>query len=128
MALPANWTLIAVTGTYTNLDGTPASGYVTFESNQRIVIGGQLVVPAIIRMDLDGTGSISGFLPATNDPDLSVTGWGYTVTENIPNGRPRFVIEAPYSGGPINLITVPTAQPVIQTPVSSALHTTGDGG
>lgn len=127
MTLPASWTLIPVSGTYHNLDGTPATGFVTFEANQRVVIDGQLVVPGIIRMNLDGTGSISGFLPSTNDPDLSVTGWGYTVTENIPNGRPRFVIEAPYTGGAINLITVPVAQPVIQTPVSSALHTTDIG-
>lgn len=32
MALPSNWTLITVTGTYKNRDGTPASGWVTFES------------------------------------------------------------------------------------------------
>lgn len=127
MVFPAAWALINVTGTYYNLDGTPASGYVTFESNQSVVINGTLIVPKVIRADLDGNGSISVMLPSTNDPDLSVTGWAYTVTENIQNGRPRFVIEVPYSGGSINLITVPVAQPALQTAVSSALHTTDIG-
>jgi hypothetical protein len=32
MALPANWTQVSVTGAYTNYDGTPATGWITFES------------------------------------------------------------------------------------------------
>lgn len=32
MTLPASWNQVTVTGTYTNRDGTPASGWVTFES------------------------------------------------------------------------------------------------
>jgi hypothetical protein len=32
MTLPASWTLVPITATYTKRDGTPASGWVTFES------------------------------------------------------------------------------------------------
>ena len=113
MALPANWTQVTVTGTYTNRDGTPASGWITFESRQRVIIGGQVIVPKTITVKLDGTGSFSESIPATNDPDLSVTGWAYLVTEHLDEGggRPPFLLEVPYTSGSINLCTAAPALP-----------------
>lgn len=32
MTLPAQWTQVQVIGTYRNRDGSPATGYVTFDS------------------------------------------------------------------------------------------------
>ncbi len=40
MTLPASWATVVVTGTYTNRDGTPATGQVTFDSQQIVSIGG----------------------------------------------------------------------------------------
>ena len=107
MTLPANWTLVPVTGTFTLRNGTPASGWVTFESQQIVSIGGQVIVPKTLTAYLDGTGSIAINLPSTNDPELSVTGWAYSVTEHIPDGRPPYLLEVPYSAGTIDLATAP---------------------
>jgi len=78
-------------------------------------------VPKVIRGTLDGNGNLSVSLPATDDPDLDVTGWTYTVTEHIADaGRPPFQIEVPYSATSLDLSTVAPAmsQPVA---VQSAL-------
>lgn len=56
MTLPASWTQIPVICSYTNRDGDPAQGYVTFDSQQQVVIGGVVIVPKTITMRLDGNG------------------------------------------------------------------------
>lgn len=74
-----------------------------------VKIGGQIIVPKTITAVLDGTGSISIAVPSTNDPDLSVTGWAYLVTEHIPDARSPYLIEVPYSVASIDLATVSAA-------------------
>jgi len=73
-------------------------------------------VPKVIRGTLDGNGNLSVSLPATDDPDLDVTGWTYTVTEHVADaGRPPFPIEVPYSATSIDLSTV---APAVSLPVA----------
>jgi hypothetical protein len=48
VTLPAEWVQIPVTGTFLKRDGTPASGYVTFESQLPVSIGGVVVCPGVI--------------------------------------------------------------------------------
>lgn len=122
MSLPSSWTLVTITGTFTKRNGAAAQGYVTFESMQPVVIGGVIIVPDPIRANLDGNGQISVQLPATNDPDLSVTGWTYTVTEHMDNGRSPYQIEVPYTVSTLDLATVPVATPNPSVPSSTALH------
>lgn len=94
---------------------------------QPVVIGGVIIVPDVIRANLDGNGQISVQLPSTNDPDLNVTGWTYTVTEHMDNGRGPYEIEVPYSVTTLDLATVPHATPNPSVPSSTALYLTDVG-
>lgn len=99
----------------------------TFDSMQPVVIGGAIIVPDTIRANLDGNGQISVQLPSTNDPDLSVTGWTYTVTEHMDNGRGPYQIEVPYTVSTLDLATIPVATPNPSAPSSSFLRLTDVG-
>ncbi len=70
---------------------------------QPIVIDGVVAVPKVITAVLDANGSIALELPATNDPDLSVTDWAYTVTERFPGGRKPFMIFVEHDAEAIDL-------------------------
>lgn len=94
---------------------------------QPVVIGGVIIVPDTIRANLDGNGQISVALPATNDPDLSVTGWTYTVTEHMDNGRGPYEIEVPYTVTSLDLATIPVATPNPSVTSASFLRTTDIG-
>ena len=81
---------------FLNRDGTPASGYVTFESQIPVSIGGVIVCPGRITAQLDGTGTVTVSLP----PPMT---WpehhrlAYTVTEGISSGgRPPYPLEVPH--------------------------------
>jgi hypothetical protein len=79
-----------------------------------------VIVPKTIRASLDGNGQISVQLPATDDPDLSVTGWTYRVVEHIKDGRAPYLIEVPYGAASLDLATV---VPAVSSPsvVATAL-------
>jgi hypothetical protein len=88
------------------------------------------IVPKTITAVLDGTGQLNVSLPATNDPDLSVTGWAYLVTEHLDNGggRPPFLLEVPYTAGTLDLVSAPHAVSQTVTPkVASQLYLTDVG-
>lgn len=113
MALPDSWTLVPVTATYTNRDGTPAQGHVTFSSPQVVVVDGEVIVPRNVVTKLDDTGSISAQLPSTNDPDIAPVGWTWTVREHIPGlHRDGYAIEVPHGSTGIDLATVAPTSPV----------------
>lgn len=116
MAFPDNLTLITITGTYIDFQGNPLDGTVTFtppsfltdsETQQIVLISG--VVGRVVGgslLDVDGVGPLQ--LAATDDPDVTPTGWRYTVAEKL-NGvtnRPSYWIQVPSAGGPIDLSTV----------------------
>lgn len=111
MPLPASWTEVPITGTYTYRNGDPLAGKsLSFTSAQVVVIGGETIVPKVIKVRFGDDGSIpTGFtLPSTNDPDLNVTGWAYTVTENWPGGR-EFDIFVEHDAGTIDIASVSPA-------------------
>lgn len=90
MALPSNFNTGHVHGQFMDLAGNPIPpGSVTFTpSPNRIVDAAALlvIIPIPLVRILDGTGSISVDLPATNDPDITPIGFTYHVTENFPGG------------------------------------------
>jgi hypothetical protein len=122
MSLPTNWTLVTVFGTFTNIDGNPAEGEVSFESAQVVVIDDVIIVPGTIRAQLDENGYFEVQLPSTNDPDLNVTGWAYIVHERIKRGdaHPDYSIFVEYDSAPINLATV---SPVVNAGTFTSLAT-----
>lgn len=122
MPLPAGWALITVTGTFLDREGTPMDGFVHFHSGQVVVVGGTIVVPKTITAELDENGSFEVELPSTDDPDLNVTGWAYTVEEDFEGGR-TYSIFVEYNGGDIDLATVsPVTPPATQTGLATSVQ------
>lgn len=117
MALPANLTTVAVSGTYVDISGNPVAGQIKF--TPRAILkdpdADMIIVPKVVSITLDETGSFAVILPVTDDPDVLPTGWTYYVEEAFPRGR-SYDIELP-SGGSINLADVAPAVP-----------STGEGG
>ncbi|MFE7899189.1 hypothetical protein ACFU3E_17000 [Streptomyces sp. NPDC057424] len=83
MALPPGLSTVTVTGTYKHPDGTPYSGRIIFRPepdtltsavHDTLIVGGAEVV-------LDNNGAFSISLLATDDPDVTPSGWTYRVTE-----------------------------------------------
>lgn len=95
MALPPNVDLVTVTGTYVGLDGTPASGTVTFSSSNKTWLNDATapatLLPNPIVATLDEAGHFSVQVPATNDSDIQPNGWTYDVAENLHLGAVPYV-------------------------------------
>lgn len=112
MMLPAAWKLIPVTAAYCYVDGTQVQGEVRFSSPRKVVVDGVVIVPSTITAKLDAEGRIALDLPSTNDPDLSATGWAYTVAERFTGGRKPFELAVDFESFGIDLSsTMPTPPP-----------------
>lgn len=118
MSLPADLSVITVTGTWLDPDSTPAAGEVSFVAGQ--TLSNQTDQVFVLTYDvtavLDINGSISVDLPASNDPDWQPQGWTWTVSESI-KGRPairRYSVVIPYNapGGTIDLTALSPVPPV----------------
>jgi hypothetical protein len=100
MTLPAAWTQVPITGTFVHLDGSPAAGEKVYfvMAQDGVVIDDTIIPRGGLRITLDQDGSIpAGFkLPSTDDPDLNVKDWTYTVFEEFEGGRPPYAIQVPY--------------------------------
>jgi hypothetical protein len=96
--LPGNVTLITVTGTYMDFGGNPKVGKVLFSADGALVDPGAKVIitSGTVEAELHN-GSFSIDLPATNDPDVSPTGFTYKVTEQFQDGggRPPYNLSLP---------------------------------
>ena len=114
--LPTSWRRVPITGRFVGRDGVPIVGRLVFDSAQTVEIDGVQIVPRSIAVTLDEDGSIpSTFsLPSTHDPDLSVTGWTYTVQEDWPRGKKPYRIFVPHEADSINL---PTLAPIVAPPI-----------
>ncbi|RZZ85696.1 glycosyl hydrolase family 28-related protein [Pseudoxanthomonas winnipegensis] len=118
--LPVTWTQVPIVGTFQRADGTPrAGGIITFECAQQVTAGDIVVNPRKFIAKLDANGSMpSGFkLPASDDPDISPTGWAWLVREEFPGGRDPYYIFVPYTSASIDLATVtPVVDPGVLSP------------
>lgn len=107
MPLPGNLTTVTVTGKYLDASGAPVRGSVTFTLDTMLLDAGASTV--IIETDytvaLDAQGAFSVALPATNDPDVSPTGWTWTLTPNF-DGADPLTFSLPTNLGPVIDITV----------------------
>lgn len=85
MALPNNLTTVEVTGRYIDQNGSPVRGSVTFDTDYYVLDAGEsvVVIEAPITVNLDATGSFAVPLIATDDPDMTPTGWTWTLTPNF---------------------------------------------
>jgi len=85
MAFPVDLTTVIVTGTWLNLDGSFASGTVTFQGQYTLsnLTDDTFVIIDKIEATLDASGHISVVLPVADDPQWFPQGWTYAITERI---------------------------------------------
>ncbi|QKW51680.1 hypothetical protein [Streptomyces buecherae] len=99
MPLPDAIPTVTVTGRYLTLDGKPLSGQVIFRAPAMLTFPRADVVlagPTVAQLDAAGRFEVT--LPATDAPDMSPTGWSYTVAEQlagVPTTRPPFQVVLP---------------------------------
>ncbi len=128
MALPTNLTTVEVTGRYIDHNGSPVRGSVTFDTDYYVLDSGQnvVVIEAPITVNLDATGSFAVDLIATDDPDMTPTGWTWKLTPNFTGAFPlEFAL--PASLAPTTDITVlspalPNPDPVYSYVLVSAIN------
>lgn len=128
VALPSNLTTVEVTGRYVDHNGSPVRGSVTFDTDYYVLDAGEnvVVIEAPITANLDATGSFSVDLIATDDPDMTPTGWTWTLTPNFQGAFPlEFAL--PASLAPTTDITVlspalPNPDPVYSYVLVSAIN------
>ncbi len=84
-------TEITLTGTYETLAGAPAQGRVSFVLSSTLYdTAADVAYPPIQQsVTLDGDGSFSVTLPATNDSTTRPTGLTYVVQESLSGSAPR---------------------------------------
>jgi Collagen triple helix repeat (20 copies) len=85
---------ITVTGTYLRPDGiTPKVGYIEFRPTVPLSVSGSgVIVSDPIRAVLELDGSFQIELLATDNPDLSPTGWQWFIDEKVENGSSWYFI------------------------------------
>lgn len=116
MPLPLSWSQVPVTYDPITFTGRKLTGSVVFVPPRPVYVDGVLVVPEQIELVLDENGLLSGFLPSTNDPDITPNPWTYQVIEKTrPYRRDRYAISVPYDSPGIDLATVVPAVPVDPT-------------
>jgi hypothetical protein len=113
------FTTIAVTGTYLQADNsTAATGNVSFIASTSMTdaSNNQIVAPTLVTATLNGSGSFSLNLTATNDTTTSPSGVTYEVTENIDlAGQNKYNIEIAFNspGSTLDLADItPTVTPI----------------
>ena len=108
MPLTPNLTVVPITGTYVDIEGNAIAGQVKFTPRAVITdaVYGQIIISNTITATLDANGSFTAYLPATDDPSVTPTGFTYEVVESFTNGR-TFDIAVPQSTvGSLNIATL----------------------
>jgi len=108
MALPANTTTVVVRGTFLTPEGNPSTGTVTFTPSAWLLnSGANIAIPnSGVSKTLGTAGDFSVTLPITDDPDLSPSGFVYTVAEVVDGVSQSYNISIPgtvATGGTIYL-------------------------
>ena len=118
MALPAGLSTVTVTGTWLTPDGTPRTGTVTFTPEPSVLTSAAhgVFVLGSTTAQLDGTGSVSVELLATDDPDVTPVDWTYRVEQALSGSagteRRSFPLSLPEDAPDVDLPAVaPAADP-----------------
>lgn len=135
-ALPPSLDLVQVIGRWVLIDGTPVRwGTVTLTPSVPRLIAAEdstvvLTSPIVLRLRPDGT--VSAWVPATDDPDIIPQGWHYQVRVELNNGVCTwgygFDLEVPVNGGPVDLTEVTPPGPPPQPPELYVLSVNGMTG
>jgi hypothetical protein len=114
--------MITVQGTFLKADGTPETGSLEFYAKNYVLesAGTTVVVPSIIKVNLDPQGYISVTIPSTDDPDWKPSGWTYTLVFKLSGDYSAINVAIPYDtpGGILSVSQlVPTSS--VSTPPSN---------
>lgn len=112
MSLPPHPIMVPLTGRYIRKDGNPASGVVILRSLQPLMTAGAVLLPREYHFVLDVTGSFSGAVAATNDPEVHPLNWPYAVEERIDGiGRKPFLTFVDYQLTSVDMSDLSPAVP-----------------
>jgi hypothetical protein len=109
-----SFTQSTITHTFTNADGTPASGSIEFTLTKMMTNGVNSIVPASITANLDASGDLSQALTSNGDTGTSPTDAQWRVDIRILGAQnvTEFIV-VPTGGGSIDLATLlPSTQQV----------------
>lgn len=120
MPLPSNYSVRTVHGKWIALpDGSPATGTVTFTASVAHLVSSSdelVILTKPITVTLDSSGEATAELPTTDDPDVSPTGFTYSVVEQFSEDEQRaYSIDVPAGTEPVELATVIPVAPVTPT-------------
>lgn len=91
------WSTVRLTGRYLDPEGNPESGRIEFRvfpsSRIRVVPDSTIVVPDVIRVDLDDEGRFEIDIPSTNDPDIQPSFRWHVRERFLPNRLFSYLIE-----------------------------------
>lgn len=118
MTLPSNVSVVTVTESYLTAAGAPESGTVAFTPSVRVTVGGTSITIAAVTgrvvngalLASDGVSPL--VLAATDDPDLTPSGWTYQVVEKFAARRRAYNIALPASPPTRVLHTLAPVDPV----------------
>jgi hypothetical protein len=114
MPLPPAASTVTVTEDYFAADGSAKSGSVTFIPSVYFIVSGSIVIPDPI-VAIVTNGVMSVVLAATDDADLSPTGWTYRVIERIGSQERSWSISLPSSPSTVKLSALAPVTPVTPT-------------
>lgn len=109
-----SFTVITVTRTYQNEDGTAAAGTVQFQLNQPIANGGVTRYHTPLTVTLNASGALSVPLVANDDTGTTPQGSFYIVIERVTSASNReytVVVPSDAPGGTVDLGTLEPGQP-----------------
>lgn len=107
-------TIVTVTGTYQNEDGTAAAGTIQFQLTEPITNAGTTVWPVPTTVTLNSSGAFSVPLPANDDAGTIPDGSQYVVIERVTSASNReYTVTVPSAapGGTCTLASLMPGQP-----------------
>lgn len=111
------FTVVTLTGTFQNADGTPADGTVQFQLTQPMANGDVIIETTPLAVILNASGGFSVPLRANDDTATLPVGTQYVVIERVTSTSNReYAITIPHAavGGTVDLSTLmPTSPPGI---------------
>jgi hypothetical protein len=115
MAIPSNISTITVNGKYLDFSGNPIAGQVKFYMSQVLIdaAADRVVIPSVVTVDLDATGSFTTTIPVTNDPDFNST-FTYLYEESFVGGS-SYALSLPATlGSSVNIASLRATATIVE--------------
>lgn len=113
------YSTVTLTGTYKLPDRTPAQGTVEVIPSEKKIIdsAGNVILSGRVKVKLDELGHFTVDLPATDDPSLNPTGFGYTVVAKLHHTHlPAVSFSLPTAVPVVDMADVESVDPSTFTP------------